>query len=148
MTLRVSTRWAMTALVVAVLWFVVGCATGPPHQRAVDRASAAGAAAADAGAGAVDDIDIIEIRSRYNPCHCPAPDFEVHLRGRWQRVIVDGESQLVEKLYEQARQLEESPGLEVFRLKGELTGSQRFDETGVEYQRFEVLDFRVVIHDP
>ncbi len=133
----------LAAATVLALVSALGCATLSSEQRALHRATTTASDAADDASGALDDLDTIQLQARYNPCHCPAPDFEVQLHGRWQRVIVDGQQQLIDELRDDAARLEQSPGLAVIWLEGDVTGTERFEPTGVSYQRLEVVEFHL-----
>lgn len=123
------------------------CASGPPGQQALDRASSLVSSAADRGDVAIDKLDTIRIRSRYNPCRCPAPDFEAHFRGHWQRVLLEGDDELLEQLQFDVEMHEERGELAVVVLEGEFTGPARFHQTAMEYERFYVVDFQVEPYD-
>ena len=137
MSSRLLTVW-LTALSVAV---TIGCAGGPPAERAVTEGISSIGAGIDAGHQAIEDLDVIAAKARYNPCQCPAPDFELHVEGRWTRVVIDGESQLVDDLVEQGQQSEASPGLDAFVLEGRFVGQRQFETTGIDYDVFEIDAF-------
>lgn len=119
-----------------------GCASGSPPERAAAAATSTLADAVEQGTDAAEQQDDFEIRTRYNPCRCPAPDFEARLRDRWRRIVVTGDEPLVEELTQRARTQEASPGMTFFWLEGEFAGEEQFEQTGVEYERFELRDFR------
>lgn len=134
------TGWEKVAIVVVLL---TGCATGPPAERALHESRSVVSSGVEAGDRAVDEIDQIEVRSRYNPCRCPSPDFELRIEGRWQRVVIGGEDEVVEMLYERAESLASTPGLGYLWLQGEFGGQEEYPATGVEYDVFRLEDFRV-----
>lgn len=132
----------MLGLIAAVLLW--GCSIrGEPQQRALDRAEAAMFDGVDEGWEAVDALDEVVVRARYNPCRCPAPDFEVRIYGSWQRILVNGDTELVHELRHRASNLAEQPGLDYLRLYGQVKTPAVYEESGVEYDRFEVVDFEV-----
>ena len=132
---------------IAVAWgliFWMGCATGgDPPERALAQSSAVVSDGVDAAITALDSQDSLILRGRYNPCRCPAPDFELHVHGHWTRVILRGDTTSLEALQVQAEELDAAPHLVYFRMTGQFDGSARFDATNAEYEVFEVLDFGV-----
>lgn len=129
-------RWTSTVLVVALSAGIWGClSSGDPFQRALQRTDNAVESAVDA----LDDLDQVVLLARFNPCKCPAPDFEVRIFGRWERVLVTGEEELLEELDLLARTLDEDPGLGVFRLQGQFDGTDTFEDTGIEYELFRMV---------
>ena len=135
------------SVAIVALWTVAAaaaaCASGPPEERAVVEGRSSIAAGIDAGHRAVDDLDHLDVRARFNPCRCPAPDFEVHVEGHWRRVLIDGEDDVVDRLQERGESLESTPGLHYFRLKGTFSGRQIFPATRGEYDVFDVQEFQV-----
>ena len=121
-----------------------GCASGgEPSERALHESNSTVFSGIDAGIYAIESKDVISLQVRHNPCRCPAPDFEIHIRGEWKRVIVDGEPGIVGELRERTEAMESIPGLHYLWLEGQFNGAAQFDETRVEYPRFDVVDFRV-----
>lgn len=129
------------AAVVAAL--LVGCSTATPQQRAVDRGVSTVDSAVQSATTWPDRADEIEVRGRYNPCRCPAPDFEVYAYGGWNRVILDGSREMLQELRAEAEALDETPGLVFFRLRGQFDGTAEFDSTGWDYDRFQVVGYGV-----
>ena len=120
----------------------VGCATGEPQERAMAQgASIVHTGVAD-GIDAVEAQDTIVMQARYNPCRCPAPDFEIHLRGQWRRVIVGGPEHQIDDLRQTARAMQGEGRLEDVWLTGQFDGQRPFDDTGVDHDYFEVLEFQ------
>lgn len=138
-------RRVFIAAAVPLLFFAApGCTSGgQPSERALEESSATILSGIDAGIDAVDSQEVVAVRARYNPCVCPAPDFEIHLRGEWIRVIKNGDQTRLEGLRDQAQTLADLPGLHHVWLEGQFDGNAVFDDTGVEYQRFEVQNFRL-----
>lgn len=137
--------WAPPVLAVTgLVAMVVGCSSGPPTDRALEESSAAVSSGIEEGVEAIEDRDVVELTTRYNPCDCSAPEFEARLRGRWQRVVLTGPDDHLDELFDQARALDETTGLYFFRLEGQFVGPTRHPETGLEYEQFEVSDFDAV----
>lgn len=122
----------------------VGCAMGSdPSERALRRSLEATSTAVDRGVRAAEAMEDVPLVGRFNPCRCPAPDFEIYARGRWQRIIVDGDEAIIDDLIEQARAAEEQGRLASLRLWGRLDGSADYAETAIEYPRFRVDRFEI-----
>lgn len=122
---------------------VAGCATSDPGERALRRGNTAVASGVDSATSTTESLDSVELKGRYNPCHCPAPDFEVHLRGRWQRVIIVGEDDAIDELDAAARSLDDSSSLGFVSISGRLDETATFEETGVAYDAFYITDARI-----
>ena len=125
-----------------VMLSVAGCATSEPGERALVRSNTAVASGVDAGTHAMETLDELELKARYNPCHCPAPDYEVYLRGNWQRIAIDGDDEIMEQLETEARALSQSSPLGFVWMTGRLNGTTTFEQTGVSYESFYVADVR------
>jgi hypothetical protein len=122
----------------------LGCAIGSdPAERALRRSLETTSTAVDRGERAAEAKEEIPLRGRLNPCRCPAPDFEVYTRGRWQRVVIDGDEELLSDLVEQVESAEEDGRLVSLRLSGRFEGSTAFEDTGIEYPTFLVARFQI-----
>lgn len=127
-------------------WFVfcIGCSTGgEPPQRALAQSHSVVVEGVEAAIDAVHSQEIVTVRGRYNPCRCPAPAFEVYVHGNWIRTILDGDGAIIDAIEDRAAALEVAPRLEYFRLTGKFDGMALFEETNAEYERFELVEFRV-----
>ena len=137
-----SLRSAIFGSCVAAL--LAGCAGGgEPSEQALHEGSAAIHSGVAAGVAAVDSQGVLTVEGRYNPCLCPAPDFEVRVRGEWTRVLMAGDTELVDDLRQVSQERSALPYLESLSLRGQFDGLGKFDETGVEYPLFEVEDFHI-----
>lgn len=139
-------RWIARALTTVVLSAMVsGCASsGDPVERALKTV----ADGVEEGVEAAESVDEVAVKARFNPCRCPAPDFEVKVYGRWKRIIVAGDDEVLEELRAQAEALDEAPGLGSLRLEGEFDGTGTFEETGIEYKVFRVVGVNGEREDP
>jgi hypothetical protein len=118
----------------------LGCATGDPGQRSVEKSMSAVSSSVQAGTRASDASPELSIRARYNPCRCDAPDYELQVRGEWHRYLLGGDEDTLSEF----RQIsEESKGLDIFRLRGQFSGTDVY-ETGVSYPYFVVDSFVMV----
>lgn len=137
-------RWLSMACAAAVIGaLLVGCSTGPPAQRALNQSRSIVSSGIEAGISWPDDAESIEVRARYNPCRCSAPEFEIRTYGRWKRVLLRGEPEMIEQLESEAVSLHGTRGLDFLRLQGRFDGSERYEPNGLQYERFEVLDYGV-----
>lgn len=140
-------RWgASTSTLVVVLLTVAtaggGCASLGSVDGAVDKSRSIVSSGVDEATDSAEEADV-ELQARLNPCRCPAPDFEIHVRGRWRRVIIEaGDASLV-TLRDEATTFEDSRQLAVLWLRGDFSGSATHAGSGREYPRFVLHDFRV-----
>ncbi len=136
-------RITLFCMLLLSVWSISGCATtGDPLERTLIKSTSVVSSGVNAGAREADTSDMLTIRARFNPCRCSTPDFELHVRGVWRRHILAGDEELLSDFQTQSEQLESTPGLHYFRLRGQFSGHDRF-ETGVEYPTFVVESFFV-----
>ena len=136
--MKTLTPATLLLLLLALMIFSGACATPEPHQRALRRSQDLVSSGVRAGLQASDTAESLQIQARYNPCRCDAPDFELRLRGRWQRHILNGDPALLEALQAEAlRSLESSDSLHFWYLQGSFRGTRR-DASGVEYPLFRL----------
>lgn len=133
---------ANLALIVATT-LAAGCATSDPGERALLRGNTAVVSGIEEAESTTESLEDLKLKGRYNPCHCPAPDFEIYLRGNWQRVIIDGEDDALDELDAEARALAETSSLGFVSMTGRLDGTQTFEETGAAYESIYVTDIAV-----
>ncbi len=127
----------MAGIFALLALMISACASsGDPFQQALEDSQGALSSAVEA----VDDLDEVVLEARYNPCQCPAPDFEVRTYGRWKRVIVTGDVQVLEAMHIEAQRLEEEGTLGHLSLEGHFDGTGVFEESGVEYEIFLIRD--------
>ncbi len=125
------------------LWSLgaVGCATDP-----VDRAMARSAGAVHDGLRRAqletEDPQAFALRARYNPCRCPAPDFEIYLYGAWRRYLLEGDEDLLAALQAEAQTLELNGHLGHLALRGRFAGFDRTEE-GLEFPVFLVESYEI-----
>lgn len=132
------------AIAVLVLSLLTGCAvSSPPNERALHRSMDATAKALDRADEAAEEVDQIPLIGRYNRCHCPAPDFEIYTYGRWRRVILGGDADLLAELAQEMRQASDEGRLATLKLWGQSEARAVHQESGVEYPRFVVRRFAV-----
>lgn len=136
--------FVIASLLYVVLLFAgasTGCAMGvDPRERAMARSQAVVHSGVRIATRDMERHESVTLPVRYNPCRCPAPDFEIHLYGKWQRILLEGDEDVLANFYAQAEEGYTSPGLSFYRLDGRLAGRDRH-ETGVEYPVFVVQGF-------
>ena len=126
---------------IALLGLSSACATPEPYERALRRSQDLVSSGVRAGLHASDTADSLQIQARYNPCRCEAPDFELRLRGRWQRHLLNGDPALLEELEQAAQQSHEAgDSLRFWYLQGTFRGTRR-DPSGIEYPLFRLESF-------
>ena len=134
-----------SALVVALMTVVMaggGCAWLGAVDGAADKSRAIVSSGVDEATDSAEEADV-ELQARLNPCRGPAPDFEIHVRGRWRRVLIESGDASAATLREEASAIEESRQLAVLWLSGDFSGSATHAGSGREYPRFVLHDFRV-----
>lgn len=130
-------------LILAALWATVacGCATSEPRPEpqtaAVDEARAEVDEATEEGSEEADDRDTYAVTARHNPCKCEAPPIEVHVYGRWERVILEGDDDRVDDVEQELRSASEEGQLAGESVEGAFDGTRR-DERRLEYRVFEL----------
>lgn len=132
-------RGASASLLLVIMAALIGCASGgEPTSQALDRAEGTIGAGIDRGMDAVESQREVDLRGRYNPCQCPAPQFELYVRGRWERVILGGDEELIENIRAQLQAEEDLGRLVHAEMRGRFDGRKIFEQTGVEYEYFRV----------
>ena len=132
-----TNRWLsiLGGLLIAIT--ASACAVGgDPSERALRRSLEATSTALERGAQAADSVEDVPLVARHNPCRCPAPAFEIFTRGRWQRVIIDGDDQALEALLDDASEAATAGRLVTFDLWGRFNGEAEYDDQGIDYPRF------------
>lgn len=136
-----------TRIFIGSVWLLAlvvssGCAIGAdPLQRAMDRSREVVETGVERGRSQADSRDALWVDARYNPCNCPAPAFEIYARSRWKRVIVAGEDDVVDELFDAMEGLQASGKLAGATVRGRFDGSADYEENGAEYERFVVTEF-------
>ncbi len=136
---------ALILVAACLLWIgASGCASsGEPSERALEEGSTTILSGIEAGVVATEEQDVVVVQARYNPCLCPAPDYEVQVRGEWIRIIVDGDQLVLAELDERAEALAAAPQLGYLRLRGQFDDTAELEETRVEYPRFVLEEFEI-----
>lgn len=135
-----------TIISAVVLVAAIGAAcssAGTPSERALSQGYQAVFTGVDAGVSATEEQDSLALRARYNPCVCPAPDFEIHLHGQWSRAILDGDPMVLGEMALRVQGLEEAGRLYHLWLDGKFDGEAEFEDSRIDYPRVYVRGVEV-----
>lgn len=108
----------------------------PPLELALEQSQKSIQASLADAAEESDDLDSFRVFVRFNPGRCEAPEYEVLLRGSWQRAYLTPDTDPLEEALNAMR--EERFGLGHLAVTGRLSGSQLSDR-GVKWPVFLVL---------
>lgn len=134
-----NSRHPILFVLFALLFASSACITGgDPLERSLSRSRNVVSSGVQAGLQASDNADSLRIQARYNPCRCDAPDFELRVRGRWERYVLNGDPALLEELQAAALlSIENDDPLRFWYLEGAFRGTRKHPSGG-EYPLFRL----------